>query len=155
MNKFLDEALKEAKKAYKKLEVPVGAVIVRNGKIVAKAHNLRETKKLSTAHAEILCIERACKKLKSWRLEDCTLYVTLEPCAMCSGAIMQSRIKKVVYGAKDLKNGCVESVCKLLDEKTTWKTEYEYIEEKNCSEILSEFFKKLRLTKKDKDNSKK
>ena len=88
-------------KAYKKLEVPVGAVIVKAGKIIAKAYNLRETKKNSLAHAEILCINKACKKLKNWRLEDCTMYVTLYPCEMCMGAIKQARIKKVYFGAYD------------------------------------------------------
>lgn len=144
MEEYIKEALKEAKKAYKKEEVPVGAIIVKDGKIIAKAHNLREKTNLSTAHAEILCINKACKKLKSWRLENCTMYVTLEPCSMCAGAIMQSRISKIIYGAKDLKNGCIESVCNLLDQKTTWSTEYEYFENEECSNILSNFFKQLR-----------
>lgn len=148
MEEYFKEALKEAKKAYKKEEVPVGAIVVKDGKIVARAHNLREKTNISTAHAEILCINKACKKLKSWRLDGCEMYVTLEPCSMCAGAIIQSRISKIIYGAKDSKNGCIESVCKLLDEKTTWNTEYEYFEVKECSTILSDFFKFLRNKKK-------
>lgn len=142
-------ALKEAKKAYKKLEVPIGAVIVKDGKIIAKAHNLREKKQSSLAHAEILAIKEACEKLESWRLDGAELYVTLEPCAMCAGAITQARIKKVYFGAKDEKNGCVGSIANIFDDiKTTHKVEYEYIENKECSDILSNFFKELRTIKK-------
>lgn len=142
-------ALKEAKKAYKKLEVPIGAVIVKDGKIVARAHNLREKKQSSLAHAEILAIKKACEKLESWRLDGAELYVTLEPCAMCAGAITQARIKKVYFGAKDEKNGCVGSIANIFDDiKTTHKVEYEYIENKECSDILSNFFKELRTIKK-------
>lgn len=142
-------ALKEAKKAYKKLEVPIGAVIVKDGKIIAKAHNLREKKQSSLAHAEILAIKKACEKLESWRLDGAELYVTLEPCAMCAGAITQARIKKVYFGAKDEKNGCVGSIANIFDDiKTTHKVEYEYIENKECSDILSNFFKELRTIKK-------
>lgn len=142
-------ALKEAKKAYKKLEVPIGAVIVKDGKIIAKAHNLREKKQSSLAHAEILAIKKACEKLESWRLDGAELYVTLEPCAMCAGAITQARIKKVYFGAKDEKNGCVGSIANIFDDiKTTHKVEYEYIENKECSDILSNFFKELRAIKK-------
>ena len=96
--KFMKEALKEAKKAYNKLEVPVGAVIVKDGQIIARAHNLKETKTDTTKHAEILAIQKASKKLESWRLLDCEMYITLEPCSMCAGAIINSRIKKVYYG---------------------------------------------------------
>lgn len=142
-------ALKEAKKAYKKLEVPIGAVIVKDGKIIARAHNLREKKQSSLAHAEILAIKKACEKLESWRLDGAELYVTLEPCAMCAGAITQARIKKVYFGAKDEKNGCVGSIANIFDDiKTTHKVEYEYIENKECSDILSNFFKELRTIKK-------
>ena len=149
MNKFMNEALKEAKKAYKKLEVPVGAVIVKDGEIISKAHNLRETKLSPVAHAEILCIEKACKKLKTWRLDGMEMYVTLEPCPMCAGALIQSRIKKIYIGAKDIKNGCVGSVCNVLDENFTHKIEYEYLEgSEECSKILSNFFKELRTLKK-------
>lgn len=126
------EALKEAKKAYSKKEVPVGAIIVKENKIIARAHNLRETKKNVLAHAEILCINKACKKLKSWRLDGCTMYVTLYPCQMCLGAIKQSRIENVFFGALD--NSTFEYDRELL----------KYIEYNECSKILSDFFKKLR-----------
>lgn len=126
------EALKEAKKAYKKNEVPVGAVIVRDEKIIAKAHNLREFKQNSLAHAEIICINKACKKLKNWRLEDCVMYVTLYPCEMCIGAIKQSRISKIYYGAKDDKIECVQNDV------------FNYLESNECVDILKEFFIELR-----------
>lgn len=143
------EAIKEAKKAYSKLEVPVGAVIVKNDVVIARAHNLRESKRNSLAHAEILCIHKACKKLDSWRLDGAEMYITLEPCAMCTGAIMQARIKTIYIGAKDEKNGCVGSVCNLLEENTTATTESEYMIENECSDILSDFFKELREKKKN------
>lgn len=101
--KFMELAIKEARKAYAKMEVPIGAVIVKNGKVIAKAHNLRETKKQACAHAEILAIEKACKKINAWRLEDSEMYVTLEPCPMCAGAIINSRMKKLYIGAMDQK----------------------------------------------------
>ncbi len=101
---FMKEALKEAKKAYKKLEVPVGTVIVKNGEIIARAYNQKESKKNATKHAEIIAIEKACKKIDNWRLNDCELYVTLEPCPMCAGAIMNSRIKKVYIGTMEEKS---------------------------------------------------
>ncbi len=148
-NEYMNLALNEAKKAYKKLEVPIGAVIVKDGKIIARAHNLREKKQSSLAHAEIIAIKKACEKLESWRLDGAELYVTLEPCAMCAGAITQARIKKVYFGAKDEKNGCVGSIANIFDDiKTTHKVEYEYIENKECSDILSNFFKELRAIKK-------
>ena len=100
--KFMREALKQAKQAYNKLEVPVGAVIVKDGKIIAKAYNQKECKNDTTNHAEILAIKKASKKLNSWRLIDCDMYVTLEPCSMCAGALIQSRIRKVYIGAPDL-----------------------------------------------------
>jgi tRNA(adenine34) deaminase len=140
-------ALNEAKKAYAKREVPVGAVIVKDDIVIAKAYNLREHKKTSLAHAEILAIEKACKKLKSWRLDGCTMYVTLEPCMMCAGAITQSRIKKVIIGALDDKNGVVESIAKVFDIKTTTKVEYEIDNEEECSKIISDFFKEIRIIK--------
>ena len=110
-------ALKEAKKAYEIDEVPIGCVIVYKDKVIARAHNEREKKKSSLAHAEILAISKACKKLNSWRLEDCIMYITLEPCCMCSGAIIQSRIKKVVYGAYDYRFGAHKSIKTLFDVK--------------------------------------
>lgn len=147
MNKFMLIALKEAKKAYSKREVPVGAVIVKDDIVIAKAYNLREHRNTSLAHAEILAIEKACKKLKSWRLDGCIMYVTLEPCLMCAGAITQSRIKKVVIGALDEKNGVVESIANVFDIKTTTKVEYEIEKEEECSNILSDFFKMIRENK--------
>ena len=148
MDKFMIAAINEAKKAYKKNEIPVGAVIVKDGKIISRAHNMREKKQSSLAHAEILCIEKACKKLNNWRLEGCQMYVTLEPCAMCAGALTQCRIDKVYFGAIDTKNGCVESIANILDIKTTHKVKYEYIDEYlECSKMLSDFFKQLRLKK--------
>lgn len=150
--KFMKEALKEAKKAYDKLEVPVGAVIVKDGKIIAKAHNLKETKFDTTKHAEILAIQKASKKLKAWRLLDCEMYVTLEPCSMCAGALINSRIKKVYIGANDEKTGAVGSVFNLLEDYTfNHKVEVEKgILKNECQEILTEFFKKLRNIKNNK-----
>lgn len=148
-NKFMDKALKEAEKAYEKCEVPVGAVIVKDNAIIARAYNKREEKLSSLAHAEIECISKACKKLKTWRLEDCEMYVTLEPCAMCAGALTQARLKKVYIGAKDKKNGCVGSIANILEINTTHKVEYEYLDDfEECSYILKKFFKKLRRDKK-------
>ena len=146
--KFMKIALIEARKAYKKKEVPVGCVITKDGKVIAKSHNLRETKKLSIAHAEILCIKKACRKIDSWRLDGCHMYVTLEPCPMCAGGIIQSRIEKVYIGAMDEKNGMVGSVTNIFDLKTTHKVEYETgILKKECSKILTDFFKDLRKNK--------
>ena len=147
--KFMKEALKEAKKAYDKLEVPVGAVIVKNGKIIARAHNLKETKYDTTNHAEIIAIQRASKKLKSWRLLDCEMYVTLEPCSMCAGAIINSRIKKVYIGANDEKTGAVGSVLNLFEDYTfNHKVEFEKgLLKVECENILKDFFKSLRKIK--------
>ena len=144
--KFMKEALKEAKKAYEKEEVPVGCVIVKDGKIIARAHNLKETKYDTTKHAEILAIQKASKKLKSWRLIDCDMYVTLEPCSMCAGAIINSRIRKIYYGASDEKTGAIGSVFNLLEDyKFNHKVEYQSgIMQEECEEILKEFFKYLR-----------
>ena len=151
-NYYMKQALKEAEKAYQKLEVPVGAVIVKDGKIIARAHNQKETKTDTTKHAEILAIQKASKKLESWRLLDCEMYVTLEPCTMCAGAIINSRIKKIYIGASDEKTGAVGSVLNLFDDyKFNHKPEYEKgILEQECSEILKRFFKDLRKSKKDK-----
>ena len=144
--KFMKEALKEAKKAYEKEEVPVGCVIVKDGKIIARAHNLKETKYDTTKHAEILAIQKASKKLKSWRLIDCDMYVTLEPCSMCAGAIINSRIRKVYYGTSDEKTGAIGSVFNLLEDyKFNHKVEYQSgIMQEECEGILKEFFKYLR-----------
>ena len=148
--KYMKEALKEAKKAYDKLEVPVGAVIVKDGKIIAKAHNLKETKTDTTKHAEIMAIQKASKKLNSWRLIDCEMYVTLEPCSMCAGAIINSRIKKIYIGTMDEKTGAAGSVLNLFEDyKFNHKVENETgilkIESEN---ILKNFFKTLRKIKK-------
>ncbi len=150
--KYMKEALKEAKKAYEKLEVPVGAIIVKDGKIIARAHNLKETKSDTTKHAEIIAIQKASKKLKSWRLIDCEMYITLEPCSMCAGAIINSRIKKVYIGAMDEKTGAAGSVLNLFEDYNfNHKVEIEKgILEKECENILKDFFKKLRKIKKNK-----
>ena len=148
--KFMKEALKEAKKAYGKLEVPVGAVIVKDGKIIARAHNIKEEKKDTTKHAEILAISKASKKLDSWRLTDCEMYVTLEPCSMCAGALIQSRIKKVCIGTKEEKTGACGSVLNLLEDYTfNHKVQIETgILQEECEELLKQFFKELRKIKK-------
>ena len=149
--KFMKEALKEAKKAYKKDEIPVGAVIVKDNKIIARAHNLKESKNNSICHAEILAIQKACKKLNSWRLLDCEMYVTLEPCSMCAGALINSRIKKVYIGVTDEKTGACGSKLNLLEDfKFNHIVEIEkYILKDECESILKDFFKNLRKRKKD------
>ena len=146
---YMKQALKEAEKAYKKLEVPVGAVIVKDGKIIARAHNQKETKTDTTKHAEIIAIQKASKKLESWRLIDCEMYITLEPCSMCAGAIINSRIKKVYIGAMDEKTGAVGSVLNLFEDYTfNHKVESETgIMKKECQETLKKFFKELRELK--------
>lgn len=148
--KFMQEALKEAKKAEKKLEVPVGCVIVKDGKIIARAHNQKETKTDTTKHAEIVAIQRASKRLEAWRLLDCEMYVTLEPCSMCAGAMIQARIKKVYIGAMDDKTGACGSVLNLLkDYPFNHIVEIETgIEKEKCQEVLKVFFKRLRESKK-------
>ena len=150
----MKEALKQAKKAYDKLEVPVGAVIVKDGKIIARAYNQKEEKKDTTNHAEILAIKKASKKLDSWRLTDCDMYVTLEPCSMCAGALIQSRIRKIYIGAIDEKTGACGTVLNLLqDYKFNHKVEIETgILKEECEAILKDFFKELRNIKKKKDN---
>ena len=147
--KYMKEALKEAQKAYKKLEIPVGAVIVKDGKIIAKAHNIKEEEKDTTKHAEIIAIQKASKKLNTWRLNDCEMYVTLEPCSMCAGAIIQARLKKVYIGTMDEKTGACGSVLNLLkDYKFNHKVELETgLLEENCKKILQDFFKELRKIK--------
>lgn len=148
---FMLEAIAEAKKAESMLEVPIGAVIVLNGEIIARAHNLRESRQNAIAHAELLAIDEACQHLGTWRLEDAVLYVTLEPCPMCSGAIILSRIKKVVYGAKDPKGGCAGTFMNLLqDERFNHQCEVVTgVLENECGELLSTFFRRLRERKKE------
>lgn len=149
--KFMKQALREANKAFAKEEVPVGCVIVKDGKIISRGHNLRETKNSSLGHAEIIAIDKACKKLKNFRLEGCDMYVTLEPCLMCSGAIVQSRIRKVFFGANDPKYGAVESVARAFDIKANHTVEYTSgILSDECSDIIKTFFKDLRYKNKEK-----
>ncbi len=141
MHDFMLTALKQAQKANKKEEVPIGCVITKNGKIIARAHNLRETKKDPMAHAEILAIQKAAKKIGDWRLNECELYVTLEPCPMCAWAIIQARIKKVVYSASDP----THKASKWL-KKQKVKVKAGVLKEE-CQKILQDFFKKRRKRK--------
>ncbi|XBW81721.1 tRNA adenosine(34) deaminase TadA [Bacillus velezensis] len=148
---YMREAIKEAKKAEAKGEVPIGAVLVLHDEIVARAHNLRETEQRSLAHAEMLAIDEACRKLGTWRLEDAVLYVTLEPCPMCAGAVVLSRVDKVVFGAFDPKGGCTGTLMNLLQEER-FNHQAEVVSGvlgEECGEMLSAFFRKLRWQKKD------
>ncbi|AUJ60913.1 MULTISPECIES: tRNA adenosine(34) deaminase TadA [Bacillus amyloliquefaciens group] len=148
---YMREAIKEAKKAEAKGEVPIGAVLVLHDEIVARAHNLRETEQRSLAHAEMLAIDEACRKLGTWRLEDTVLYVTLEPCPMCAGAVVLSRVDKVVFGAFDPKGGCTGTLMNLLQEER-FNHQAEVVSGvlgEECGEMLSAFFRKLRRQKKD------
>ena len=144
--KFIKSALKEADKAQKKDEVPIGAVLVLDGKIIARGHNRIEQTNVATRHAEIEAIEKACKKLKSWRLDGATLYVTLEPCPMCAGAIVNARIKRVCFGAYEEKSGCAESKYKILtDSGLNHATEFEGgILREVCSQKIKNYFKSKR-----------
>ncbi|MDD2434634.1 MAG: nucleoside deaminase [Bacilli bacterium] len=146
MEKYMKLALIEANKSYIKDDVPVGAVIVKNDKVIAKAHNKKEKNKTATHHAEILAIEEACKKLKSWHLDDCILYVTLEPCLMCFGAILESRIKKIVYATNSEKFGFVSSTNNILKEIiNNYNIEIvEGLYKKESQKLLSDFFKTKR-----------
>lgn len=149
--KFMKAAIREARKAEKLEEVPIGCVIVSEGKIVARGYNRRNTDKNTLAHAELLAIKKASKKLGDWRLEGCTLYVTLEPCQMCAGAIVQARIDKVVIGSMNPKAGCAGSVLNLLQISAfNHQVEVEKgILEEECSTMLSSFFKNLREKKRN------
>ena len=145
MHKFMKEALKEAKKAYAIEEIPVGCVIVKDGKVIARGYNKRESVQDVTLHAEIIAIKKACKKLGSWRLEDCDMYITLEPCPMCSGAIIQSRIKNLYIGAYDPKTGAAGSVLDLFSYPFNHQVNvYTEIMMEDCSKIIKDFFKELR-----------
>ncbi len=150
---YMMEAIKEAKKAESIDEVPIGCIIVKNNQIIARSYNQREIRQQSTAHAEILAIEQACQATGSWRLDNCILYVTLEPCPMCAGAILQSRIQRVVYGASDPKGGCLGSCINLYE--VAGFNHYPMIEKgilsEICSSLLSDFFKKKRKNKKKKE----
>lgn len=147
---YMFEALKEADKAEKKDEVPIGCVIVKDGVIIARGHNLREQKQQASAHAEMIAIQKACQKLGSWRLDGCTLYVTLEPCPMCAGAILQSRIERVIYGAKDPKGGCIESCMNMYSHRgfNHYPLTTEGILEEECANRLKQFFQNKRKNKK-------
>ena len=148
--KFMELAIKEANKALLVDEVPIGAIIVKDGKIIARAFNLTERKQSATAHAEILAIQKACKKLKSWRLDGCELFVTLEPCAMCAGAIAGARIDKVYFGAYESKSGCAESLYPILSNSGlnhTVQFEGGILREK-CAKMLKDYFKFKRTREK-------
>lgn len=161
---YMKKALTFAKKAYESDDIPVGAVIVYNenkknkkmceaareaglkdGEILAASYNMRNAKKNAISHAEILAISKACKKVNDFRLEECTMYVTLEPCQMCAGAIVQSRIKRLVYGAKSKKSGSCGSIIDILDNNSfNHKVKVDYIDDDDCKNIMKEFFKKIR-----------
>lgn len=148
---FMKAAIEEARKAELLGEVPIGAVVVKGGEIISRGHNLRETSQNPITHAEILAIQAAAEQIGSFRLEDCTLYVTLEPCVMCSGAIVMSRVPTVVYGARDPKGGTVDSLMHLLNEPS-FNHRAEVISgvlEEECSTMLKTFFKNLRANKKN------
>ena len=144
--KFMKKALTQAKKAYAITEVPIGCVIVKDGRVIASGYNRRRTDCSTLAHAELIAIKKACKKLGDWRLEGCSMYVTLEPCQMCAGALVQSRIDKVYIGAMNPKAGCAGSLLNLLSIPSfnhQVETEYGILQDE-CSELLSSFFKELR-----------
>lgn len=151
---YMKLAIEEAKKAQELNEVPIGAIIVKDNEVIASAFNLRESHQRSIAHAEILAIDMACKQLGSWRLEDTTLYVTLEPCPMCAGALVLSRVKRVVFGASDPKGGCAGTLMNLLqDERFNHQAEVVGgVLEKECSALLSHFFAMIRKRKKAQKN---
>ena len=144
--KYMKAAIKEAMKAQNIDEVPIGCVIVKDGKIIARGHNKREKEQDVTSHAELKTLQKACKKLKSWRLVDCDIYVTLEPCLMCAGAIIQSRIANVYFGAYDTKGGAFGSSINVLDAKNINHRPNIHggILEEECSQILKDYFKKKR-----------
>lgn len=146
--KFMSLALKEAQKAFDKNEVPVGCVIVKDGKVIAKAHNLRQTKRSVLGHAEIIAIEKASKKLNSWILEGCTMYVTLEPCPMCAGTILQARLDKLVYAAPEPKFGACGSVINLFETKFNHEVEViSNVLKDDSAKLLKNFFQILRQNK--------
>ena len=148
--KYMREALRQAKKAYALGEVPIGCVIVYEGEIIGRGYNRRTTDKNTLAHAEMMAIKRASKKMDDWRLEKCTMYVTLEPCQMCSGAIVQSRMEKVVIGCMNPKAGCAGSIINLLQmEKFNHQVEIEVgVLGEECSNLMKSFFRELREKKK-------
>ncbi|MBR2279411.1 MAG: nucleoside deaminase [Ruminococcus sp.] len=142
---YMNEALKQAEIAYELGEIPIGAVITQNGKIISSAYNRRETGKNALYHAELEAIHKACEKLGGWRLWNCELFVTLEPCPMCAGAIVNARIPKVYFGAYDKKNGACGSYIDLMNTENNFRPEVTGgILEDKCSELIKDFFKKLR-----------
>jgi tRNA(adenine34) deaminase len=147
---YMRVAIEQAERALEKDEVPIGAIIVYRDEVIASGFNVRELSQETLSHAELIAIQQANKKIGSWRLEECSLYVTLEPCPMCAGAIVQSRIKRVVYGAKDPKAGCAGSLMNLLDDQR-FNHQVEVVSgvmENECSQLLTSFFKALRERKK-------
>lgn len=153
--KYMREAIRQAKKAYAKNETPIGCVIVRDGLVIARGYNKRNEKKNTLAHAEIIAIHKASRVVGDWRLEDCTMYVTLEPCPMCAGAIVQARIPRVVIGSMNAKAGCAGSVVNLLQmEGFNHKVEVQTgVLREECSQMMSGFFRELRLRKKDRQGA--
>lgn len=144
-SEFMIRAIELAHKAAAEGEVPVGAVIVKNGEIIGEGYNMREQKKNALSHAETEAINNACKKLGDWRLDDCTIYVTLEPCPMCAGAIVNARIKEVVFGAYDLSMGCIDSVTSITSLPfAEGTTVYGGVKEDECKKILTDFFEGVR-----------
>ncbi|WP_341280413.1 tRNA adenosine(34) deaminase TadA [Paenibacillus sp. FSL H8-0537] len=143
---WMQQAIEEARKAERIGEVPIGAIVVKDREIIGRGYNLRETQHDPTAHAEMVAIRDACKELDAWRLLDCTLYVTLEPCPMCAGAIVQSRVKRVVYGTGDPKAGCAGTLMNLLQEpRFNHETELTSgVLQQECATMLTQFFRKLR-----------
>ena len=144
--KYMKAAIREAKKAWALGEVPIGCVIVHDGQVIGRGYNRRNTDKSTLAHAEITAIKRASKKLGDWRLEDCTLYVTLEPCQMCAGAIVQARIPEVIIGCMNPKAGCAGSIYNLLQEPAFnhQVSLFKGVLEEECSQMLKDFFRSLR-----------
>ena len=147
---YMREAIRQAKKAWKLQEVPIGCVIVKDGKILARGYNRRNTDKNTLAHAELLAIRRASRAVGDWRLEECTMYITLEPCQMCAGAIVQARIPRVVIGSRNPKAGCAGSILNLLQVPAfNHQVELtEHILEEECTALLKNFFKELRERRK-------
>ena len=148
--KYMKEAIRQAKKAAAVGDVPIGCVIVHEDKIIARAYNQRNKKKTTLAHAELLAIQKASKKLEDWRLEECTMYITLEPCQMCAGAIVQARIPKVVIGAMNPKAGCAGSIYNLLQEPAFnhQVSLFKGVLEEECSQLMKQFFRELREARK-------
>lgn len=145
---YMQEALKQAQKAYEKGEIPVGAVVVKDNQIIARAHNLKESKKDTTKHAEIIAIQKASKKIGAWRLQDCDMYVTLEPCSMCAGAMIQARIRHLYIGTMDDKTGACGSVLNLLEYPFNHRIEITTgVMQKECEAMLKQFFRELRQQK--------